>query len=48
MLFLVFDIDHFVTEFALADVAATVGFVEVDAVNGKGFVAVAALLRLGH
>lgn len=46
MLLLIFDVDHFIAVLALTDVAATVGLMKIDAVDGEGFVAVGALLGL--
>jgi len=47
VLLLVFDVDHLVAIAAFADVAAAVSLVEVNAVGGERFVAVAAFLGFG-
>lgn len=46
VLFLIFDIDHFIALFALSDITAAVGFVQVDTVHGEGFVTILTLLHL--
>ena len=40
MLLLIFEIDHFITLLAFANVTAAIGFMEVDSVAGEFFVAV--------
>lgn len=46
MLLLVFDVDHLVALRTFSDVATTVSFMEVDAVDGKTVEAVGTLLGL--
>jgi hypothetical protein len=44
VLLLILDIDHLLAIFAFSDVAAAICFMEIDSIDGEGFVAVAALL----
>ncbi len=46
MLLLVLDVDHFIAVFTFPNIAAAIGFVEVDAIKGEHLVAVTAFLVL--